>query len=53
MGHPVPFLLAPQEAKPITAIIAITANKIFFFIVKFCFIQGFNRRKDTNLHYQH
>jgi len=41
MGHPVPFLLAPQETIPITVIIAIIASKIFFFIVKVWFEQGF------------
>ena len=41
MGHPVPFLLAPQEAKPITAIMVKSINKIFLFIVKNLVVQGF------------
>ena len=41
MGQPVPFLLAPQEARPITAMMAKTINKIFLFIVKNLVVQGF------------
>ncbi len=41
MGQPVPFLLAPHEAKPITAIIAKIISKIFLFIVKNLVVQGF------------
>ena len=53
MGHPVPFLLAPQETRPITAIIAITANKTFFFIVKGLLFIRVQQAQRYNLHYQH